>query len=66
MGDPRQILVQQWLMKAKHDLKTAIKVTAGNDPIYDTAIYHCQQCAEKSLKGYLSFLGVRFEITQLN
>ena len=44
-----------WIYKAKNDLKSALKLLDGDDPIMDTAIYHTQQCAEKALKGYLSF-----------
>ncbi|MBI5184137.1 MAG: HEPN domain-containing protein [Nitrospinae bacterium] len=45
-----------WLVKAENDLKSAKKLIEGDDPILDTAIYHTQQCAEKALKAYLSFL----------
>ena len=44
-----------WLYKAYNDLKSALKLLDGDDPIMDTAIYHTQQCAEKALKGYLAF-----------
>ncbi len=43
------------LYKAYNDLKSALKLLDGDDPIMDTAIYHTQQCAEKALKGYLAF-----------
>lgn len=46
---------EEWLLKAENDLKSAIKLNSGNDPITDTAIYHTQQCAEKSLKAYLAY-----------
>ena len=46
---------EAWIYKAKNDLKSALKLLDGDDPIMDTAIYHTQQCAEKALKGYLSF-----------
>ena len=48
-------LVRGWLIKAQHDLATASKLAAGPDPYLDTAIYHCQQAAEKSVKGFLAF-----------
>lgn len=44
-----------WLIKAEHDLASALRLSAGDDPILDTAIYHTHQCAEKALKAYLSF-----------
>lgn len=55
MLTPREELVRNWLVKALHDLETARKAAAGPDPYLDTAIYHCQQAAEKALKGFLAF-----------
>jgi HEPN domain-containing protein len=46
---------EAWLVKAENDLKSARKLMAGDTPIADTAIYHAQQCAEKSLKAFLAF-----------
>jgi HEPN domain-containing protein len=46
---------EEWLAIASTDLKTAKKLIGGNDPVFNTAIYHAQQCAEKALKAYLSF-----------
>jgi len=45
---------EEWLVKALHDLKSANLLFTDAD-LYDTAIYHTQQCAEKSLKGFLAF-----------
>lgn len=45
-----------WLFKASNDLKSAQKLLKGDDKILDTAIYHAQQCAEKSFKAFLSFM----------
>ena len=28
-------------------------LAAGKEPLLDTAIYHCQQAAEKAIKGWL-------------
>lgn len=47
--------VEAWIYKSRNDLKSALKLLEGDDPIMDTAIYHTQQCAEKALKGYLAF-----------
>lgn len=44
----------KWLLKAKNDLE-ASKLLYKADYL-DIAIYHTQQCAEKSLKGFLAFL----------
>jgi HEPN domain-containing protein len=46
---------ESWLIKAYHDLISAKKLTYDQEPVLDTAIYHTQQCAEKALKGYLSY-----------
>lgn len=48
-------LHDEWLLKALHDLKSSKKLISGKDPIFDTSIYHTQQCAEKALKSFLAF-----------
>jgi len=55
MTDAKAQLVRSWLLKAKHDLASARVLAASNPPLLDTAIYHCQQAAEKAVKGYLVF-----------
>jgi HEPN domain-containing protein len=55
-------LVQAWLRKAAHDLAAAKKLSGEGDPL-DTAIYHCQQAAEKAVKAYLSHAGAPIEKT---
>lgn len=45
----------QWLIKAEHDLKSARLLANAEDPLWDTAVYHCQQVAEKCLKAVLSY-----------
>ena len=61
MDDAKRQLVQNWLVKALHDLATARKAAAEPDPYFDTAVYHCQQAAEKAIKGYLVFRDQQFE-----
>jgi HEPN domain-containing protein len=46
---------QDWLWKSERDLKGA-KVLF-EDAFYDLTVYHCQQCVEKALKGYLCYKG---------
>ena len=46
---------EAWFIKAENDLKSAIKLIEGGNPILDTAVFHAQQCAEKALKAYLSY-----------
>jgi len=45
--------VLQWILKAKSDLASA-EVLFERE-LYDTAVYHCQQSAEKALKAYLAW-----------
>jgi len=63
MLDPTEVLVLSWLEKALHDLATARKAAAGPDPYLDTASYHCQQAAEKAIKGFLTYHSQRFPRT---
>ena len=47
-------LVQEWIKKARGDLKVArFLFEAEQDFDYQIA-YHCQQCAEKMIKAYLT------------
>lgn len=63
MDDAKLELVAGWLAKARHDLESASRLAAGPDPILDTAIYHCQQAAEKAIKGYLVYCDRVFDKT---
>ena len=51
-------LVNLWIIKADHDLKTAKDELTANDPATDTVCFHTQQCVEKYLKAYLVFNGI--------
>lgn len=46
-------LVANWLAKARHDLLAAKKLGEDLGICLDVAIYHCQQAAEKAVKGFL-------------
>ncbi|HQU37853.1 MAG TPA: HEPN domain-containing protein [Anaerolineales bacterium] len=50
-------------MKARRDLLSAKKLARGKDSYLDTAIYHCQQTAEKVIKGWLVYHDLSFEKT---
>jgi HEPN domain-containing protein len=53
----RRDLARAWLLKASHDL-TAAHLLARREPtVPEAAAYHCQQAAEKALKGFLVFWG---------
>ena len=53
MDESTKELVRDWLTRAHHDLRSARALAALEDPLLDTAIYHCQQTAEKSIKAWL-------------
>jgi HEPN domain-containing protein len=56
-------LTREWLTKGWHDLQGArIMANAADGPL-DTAIYHCQQAAEKSVKEWLTASSIPFEKT---
>ena len=55
MTDAKAQLVRNWLTKAQHDLASARVLAESTPPLLDTAIYHCQQAAEKAIKGYLVY-----------
>lgn len=46
-------LVRDGLTGACHDLQVARTLAEEKEPLLDTAIYHCQQAAEKAIKGWL-------------
>ena len=58
--DPVQVhIVQQWVLKAEHDLTTAaITLKLGTHGPTDTICFHAQQCVEKYLKALLAWHGV--------
>ena len=55
MDDAKAELVRAWLIKARNDLDTARQIGSLPDGHLDTAIYHCQQAAEKAIKAFLAF-----------
>ncbi len=63
MDDAKRDIVRSWLIKAQRDLASAQRLAAGEDPLLDTAAYHCQQAAEKAVKGFLVFRDVRVRKT---
>ena len=54
-------LARGWLLKAASDLRAAKACLSAGSP--DTACFHCQQTAEKSLKAHLIFHGINFPFT---
>ena len=55
MDEAKCELIRAWLVKARSDLGTARKLAAGPERFPDTAVYHCQQAAEKAIKAFLVF-----------
>lgn len=46
--------VRAWLRKAADDLRGAEIDLAASPPLVEDALFHCQQAAEKAMKGYLT------------
>ncbi len=46
---------EEWLYKAENDIESAKYLLSSPKPLFDIAVYHTQQCAEKSLKAFLAF-----------
>jgi HEPN domain-containing protein len=55
--------VRRWIDKAKSDLLNADNNLASQKVPYDTVCFHCQQAAEKLLKGVLVSHGCEYPIT---
>jgi len=56
-------LTEEWVLKAENDYYTALRAmdsTETEGPITDTACFHCQQCAEKYLRAFLTQHAVAF------
>jgi HEPN domain-containing protein len=46
--------VLSWFAKAENDLIVANIIRSAQKGLHDILCFHCQQCAEKYLKGYLA------------
>jgi HEPN domain-containing protein len=63
MADLQASEAKAWMVKAWRDLETARRAVVGEPPLYDMAVYHCQQSAEKAIKAYLVCKGKPYEKT---
>jgi len=63
MDEAKRELVQEWFTIARRDLNSARVLGLVSPPIYETAVFHCQQAAEKAIKGFLVFHDRRFQKT---
>jgi len=57
--EPKLEMTRQWIMRADDDLRLAELIMSDSEPVYWAAAFHAQQCAEKALKGLLTFHDVR-------
>lgn len=55
MRDPITELAWEWLVRAEHDLRVAEYLLTMPEPPPESVGFHAQQCAEKALKGFLTF-----------
>ncbi len=53
----------RWMARAASDLRSARHALVAEPPILDDAVFHCQQAAEKALKGFLCWHDVVFRKT---
>lgn len=57
-------MIQRWFQKAAEDLKAAKLLSNHSDQDFlGPAVFHAQQAAEKSIKGYLAHNKIRFSKT---
>ena len=64
LHDPEGVAeTRGWLVKSAKDLRAAAILVEATPPLLDEAVFHCQQAAEKALKGFLAFHDVPFRKT---
>jgi HEPN domain-containing protein len=63
MADLPAAEARAWMVKAWRDLEIARRAVDGEPPLYDMAVYHCQQSAEKAIKAFLVYREKPFEKT---
>lgn len=56
-------MTQMWFAKAEDDLRVARALLNFESKHFEAAVFHCQQTAEKAIKGYLTHHKVRFNKT---
>jgi len=56
-------LTNPWFIHAVNDFEAAEILMQQSKPKVEIVCYHCQQCAEKMLKGYLATRGERLQKT---
>jgi HEPN domain-containing protein len=53
----------KWFELANNDFEAATILSKQLKPKYEIVCYHCQQCAEKMLKGFIALNGGRLQKT---
>ena len=54
--DPARVAeTRGWLARASSDVRAAEHELRATPPLLDDIVFHCQQAAEKSLKGFLTW-----------
>ena len=57
-------MVKTWFAKASRDLRTAkLLLAQNNEDFWESTVFHAQQAAEKSIKGFLTSRKIRFTKT---
>lgn len=51
---------RSWFTKAARDLRAAEVLLAAAPPLLGEVVFHCQQAAEKAMKGFLSWHDIPF------
>ncbi|MCH8219594.1 MAG: HEPN domain-containing protein [Planctomycetes bacterium] len=52
-----------WLVKAEHDLRTAVHLSSSGMDFADSIVFHAQQAVEKYIKAYLVWEQIEFPKT---
>jgi HEPN domain-containing protein len=63
MDERQRELLTSWLTKAANDLRSARILGGAPDGPLDSAVFHCQQAAEKAVKAFLLYKGITPENT---
>ena len=59
--DPELVAeTHSWFVKAANDLRAADLLGKTEPPLLEDVVFHCQQAAEKALKGFLTWHGSPF------
>ena len=62
--DPELVAeARAWFLKAANDLRAADTLGKAEPPLLDEVVFHCQQAAEKALKGFLTWHNCPFRKT---